>query len=262
MERDTVGVVRGIGGSGEGVPAAWFLRSSNSQACTTPNISAFGFGDDGDQVLSADLDGDGLATAAVFRDVGGAGIFFVRDNNMSGAVGSTRIPFGAGTDIGVIGNFDPADDGDEVGVYRSSTSQFFLNTDSGIVTFFFGDAGDLPLVGNWDGSADGSEEVGLFRPSTNEFFLRADNMPGGATITTRNMGTADDVGLAGDWDGDGMATIGVYRDAGASIGGVFFFNNMATGGVAESQLRFGATDTDRPVVGDWDGPSVDEGGCP
>lgn len=261
IERDTVGVVRGIGGQGSGFPAFWILRSSNASSCATPTITQFGFGDDGDQVLSVDLDGDGLSTATVFRDVSGAGFFFVRNSNASGSVGATKIPFGAGTDIGIAGNFDPTDVGDEIGVYRPSTNQFFLNNDSGIVSFIFGIPGDIPIVGNWDGSVDGSDEVGLFRPSTGQFLLRSDNLPGAATIVTRIMGTTGDVAIIGDWDGDGTTTIGVYRDAGPSIGGIHFFNNQATGGVGEFFLLFGASGTDRPVTGDWDGRTVDEGGC-
>ena len=35
---------------------------------------------------------------------------------------------------------------------------------------------------------------------------------------------------------------------------------MTTGGGAESQIRFGANATDRPVTGDFDG-ATDEDGC-
>mgnify|MGYP005841255647 CR=1 FL=1 len=259
IERDTVGVVRGIGGSGAGAPAEWILRSSNDPLCATPAIARFGFGDDGDQVLSADLAGDGLSTATVFRDINGAGFFFVRDSNATGgSVGTTSIPFGAGTDVGIVGNFDPSDPGDEVGVYRPSTRQFFLRTDSGITQFAFGDSGDVPIVGNWDNSVDGSEEVGLYRPSTSQFFMRADNMPGSASVMSRSMGASGDDPLAGDWDGDGMATIGVRRDL---TFGIFFLSNQASGGTADISLPFGAANTDRPVVGDWDGPTVDQDGC-
>ena len=71
-----------------------------------------------------------------------------------------------------------------------------------------------------------------------------------------------DIGLSGDWDADDTDTVAVYRDEGGSIGGTFFFTNMTSGGTADSLLRFGATGTDRPVTGDFDGTSADEDGCP
>ncbi|MBB82991.1 MAG: hypothetical protein CL931_04180 [Deltaproteobacteria bacterium] len=261
-KRDTVGVVRGIGGSGQGNPALWLLRASTDRTCTGANITRFGFGDDGDTVLTMDLSNDTIDQATVFRTSDGFGSFFVRANNDTGAQSATRINFGAVGDIPIVGNFDPSDAGDEVGVFRPSTNQFFLlEDDFDIIALRAGTTGDLPVVGNWDGSVDGSDEVGVYRPSTSQFFSLASNS-GGASISARTFGASGDTSLSGDWDADDTTTQAVYRDEGGSIGGTFYFTNVTSGGTADSLLRFGATGTDRPVTGDFDGTTADEDGCP
>ena len=260
-KRDTVGVVRGIGGSGSGNPALWILRASTDRTCTGATITQFAFGDDGDTVLTMDLSNDRTDQATVFRTSDGFGSFFVRANNMTGPQSIARVNFGAVGDIPIVGNFDPSDVGDEVGVFRPTTNQFFLRLDdTSIVALRAGTTGDLPIVGNWDGSMDGSDEVGVYRPSTSQFFTLASNT-GGAAISARTFGASGDSPAAGDWDADDTDTVAVYRDEGGSLGGTWFFTNMTTGNTAESLLRFGATVTDRPVTGDFDGTSADEDGC-
>lgn len=261
-KRDTVGVVRGIGGSGQGNPARWILRASTDRTCTTATITQFGFGDDGDTVLTMDLNNDSVDQATLFRTSDGFGSFFVRANNDTGAQSVTRINFGATGDIPIVGNFDPSDSGDEVGVFRPSTNQFFLlEDDMDVIALRAGTTGDLPIVGNWDGSGDGSDEVGVYRPSTSQFFTLASNS-GGAAISGRTFGASGDIGVSGDWDADDTTTVAVYRDEGGSAGGTWYFTDMTTGGTADALLRFGATLTDRPVTGDFDGTNADEAGCP
>jgi hypothetical protein len=248
--RDTIGVVR------DGI---WFLRSSNDPFCTNAQINQVGFGATTDVPLAFDLDGDGTDQKAVFRDVGGNGTFFVAGENSPTGIGAvTVINFGTGTDIPVVGNFDPSDPGDEVGVYRPSTNEFFL--DDGMpspLTFVFGDPGDIPVVGNWDDSEDGSDEVGVYRPSDNTFYLRADLNPGAPAVTARPLGASGDLPVVGDFDRDGRTTIGVFRDL---TFGFFFLVNGATGQTVDLEIGFGAG-TDTPVAGDWDGPNTDEAGC-
>ena len=165
-----------------------------------------------------------------------------------------QIDFGAQGDLPLTGNFDPTDDADEVAVYRPSTNVFFINGDAGVVEFGMGTTGDLPIAGDFDD--DGTDEVGLYRPSTSEFFFRDENTAAG-TISTRVLGTSGDEGLVGDWDADGAATPGVRRDLGF---GFFFLNNMASG--TDVDVMFGLGDaSDGVVVGDFDGPTVDEDGC-
>ncbi|MBW2422726.1 MAG: hypothetical protein JRG86_00660, partial [Deltaproteobacteria bacterium] len=212
LPRDTIGVRRNLAPSNP----VWFLRSSNDASCG--NITDVGFGANTDKVLAMDADGDGLDQITVFRDQGGAGIFYIADTN-TGAPSVTSQALGAGTDIPVSGNFDTTDDDDEVGVYRPSTNVFYL--DQGLQAPFdlaFGDPDDIPVVGNWDGSADGSDEVGVYRPSNNTFYLRADNLEGDSAVTVRPMGAPGDQPIVGDFDRDGTDTIGVYRGEAGGYG--------------------------------------------
>ena len=248
--RDTAGLFRS---------GIWYLRSSNDPACASPQINVGGFGASTDIPLARDFDGDGIDQITVFRTTAGFGEFFTVTDNPPAAPGAIlQTSFGAPGDLPVIGDFDTATPGDEVGIYRPSTQEFFLD-DGGPspLSFGFGDAGDVPIAGNWDNSADGSDEVGVYRASDNTFYLRADNIPGASSVDARPMGAAGDLGVVGDFDRDGRTTIGVFR--GVGFGG-WFLNNMATGQGVDVQLNYGAG-TDVPAMGDWDGPSVDEAGC-
>ena len=253
--RDTAGLVRDVAGNN-----FWFLRSSNDPTCAAPVINVLPFGVPTDRPIVIDTTGDGVNQIGVFRDLAGGGLFIAAaDNTVGGIATPVQIQFGLSTDIPLAGNFDPSTPEDEVGVYRPSTQEFFL--DDGLlepVSFVFGDSGDIPVVGNWDDSADGSDEVGLYRPSNNTFYLREDIGSSAAPVTARPMGAPDDLPVVGDFDSDGRATIGVFRDSGGF--GTFFLNNMATGIGVDVQLDYGAG-TDLPVMGDWDGPNLDEVGC-
>ncbi len=72
--------------------------------------------------------------------------------------------------------------------------------------FSFGRAGDVPLVGDWDG--DGVDSVGVRRGKV--FFLRSSNTSGPAD-TTAAFGRVGDTAVVGDWDVDGADTVGVVR---------------------------------------------------
>ncbi len=82
----------------------------------------------------------------------------------------------------------------------------------------FGAAGDIPVVGDWNG--DGRTKIGIFR--NGNWYL---DYPGtgvwvgcGTTATTDRcyegtFGAAGDIPVVGDWTGDGITKIGVYRDS-------------------------------------------------
>ncbi|WP_199918000.1 hypothetical protein, partial [Streptomyces virginiae] len=77
----------------------------------------------------------------------------------------------------------------------------------------WGQAGDLPVSANWDGS--GPDNLGVFRPSTGQFHLRMDD----GSITKLDWGQSGDLPVAGNWDGGAAANVGVWR------GGVFHLRN-------------------------------------
>jgi hypothetical protein len=119
-------------------------------------------------------------------------------------------------------------------------------------TFFYGDPGDTPLLGDWD--CDGTATVGMYRTSNGSAYLRNSNDAGPPDIEFY-FGIGSDQPLVGDWDGDGCDSLGVYR---RSTGQVFLGNRLATS-AADVYYYFGIPG-DRPFAGDFDGDGVDSVG--
>jgi hypothetical protein len=134
-------------------------------------------------------------------------------------------------------------------------------------TFTFGQAGDKPVVGDWTG--DGITKIGVFRAApdgiTGEFILDVANhktMDGSNLVFT--FGFRTDRIVVGDWTGDGVAKVGVFRDAtafGAPGAAVFSLdiNNNHTFDAGDQVFIFGLI-TDGLVIGDWNGDGVSKVG--
>ena len=107
--------------------------------------------------------------------------------------------------------------------------------------FTYGQTGDVPLVGDWNG--DGAQTVGVARG--NVFYLR-NAASGHHDVPAFRFGRAGDRFLVGDWDGNGTWTPGVVR------GGTWYLRNANTSGHANVKVTFGRAG-DRFLAGDWDG---------
>jgi hypothetical protein len=111
-------------------------------------------------------------------------------------------------------------------------------------SYRWGRAGDLPVVGDWDG--DGTQTVGVVRPNrdldSNHFLLR--NSDGG--VLDFWYGRHGDRVLVGDWDGDGSWTPAAVR------AGSWSLRNSNSTGPADATVSFGRSG-DRYLTGDWDG---------
>ena len=117
--------------------------------------------------------------------------------------------------------------------------------------FTFGQNGDTPIVGDWDGN--GGDGVGFFRDANSTFFL-SNGFQGSIDIKPFIFGSPGSKPLAGDWNGDGIVTIGVFNPN----TGVMSLNNTnnAGNGVGDIVFNFGQK-SDIPLAGDWDGkPSL------
>jgi hypothetical protein len=120
--------------------------------------------------------------------------------------------------------------------------------------FFFGDPGDFPLVGDFDG--DGSDSVSIWRAGEARVYvineLGVDGEGLGAADFSFGFGNPGDVPFVGDFDGDGVDTVGLYRQ---STGFVYFRNSLTTG---NADLSFFYGDPgDHIMAGDWDGDGDD-----
>jgi len=171
------------------------------------------------------------------------------------------VNFGQAGDVAVAGDWD-GNGIDTPGVFNPATGQWLLT--NGIngtnaansfptpnFTFTFGQNGDTPIVGDWDGN--GIDGVGFFRGGNSTFFL-SNGFQGTVDIKPFIFGSLGSKPLAGDWNGDGIATIGVF----SQNTGVMALNNTNTpgNGVGDIVFNFGQNG-DIPLAGDWDGkPSL------
>jgi hypothetical protein len=144
-----------------------------------------------------------------------------------------------------------------IGIVDTATGEWYLRDPANGATtrFFYGNPGDLPMVGDWD--CDGDETPGLYRQSDGFVYLRNSNSQGVANIRFF-FGNPGDIPLAGDFNGDGCDTVSIYRP---SEGRVFIINALGANegglGAAEFSYYFG-NPGDKPYVGDFDDDGIDE----
>jgi lysophospholipase L1-like esterase len=221
----------------------WNLRDNDGVA------TSFYFGDPGDYPVTGDWDCDGTDTPGLYRQ--SDGYVYLRDSNKQG-IADTRFFFGDPGDIPLAGDMN-GDGCDTISVYRPSEQRFYIinelgENDGGLgaadFSFVFGNPGDQPVVGDWDG--DGVDEIGLHRESSGLFYWR----------NTRTTGIADgeiyfgdpgDRFVAGDWGVvDGRDTPAVYRPSDRTV----YFRHTLTEGNADSQFLWsGAEEVWLPVAG-------------
>src|SRR5207249_3587305 len=121
-----------------------------------------------------------------------------------------------------------------------------------------GQAGGVPLVGNWNGTV--GDEVGLYRPETGVFTLDTDgdlvSQDADDSVITRLAGKVGGRPLVGDWNGDGTDNVGLF----IGVTGRWFLD---TNSDAAAEKVFTAVDGKAggaPVVGDFNGDGVTDCG--
>jgi hypothetical protein len=234
---DTVGLVD----TSQGV---WYLRNS------TGVVATFGYGNPGDLPIAGDWDGDGTSTPGLYRQ--SDGFFYSRNSNSTG-IADAECFAGDPADIPISGDWD-GDGDDNLGIYRPSQQMFYLFTTTctgspmgaSQISFLFGNPGDNPVAGHWDG--DGIDEVGLHRESTGFFYWR-DTLDTGIASDEIFFGDPGDRFVSGDWGiVDGMDTPAVFRPSDRT----FYFRHTLTQGNADSQLTWTGAGTNwLPVSGDF-----------
>jgi len=157
----------------------------------------------------------------------------VKDSNTQG-IADREFFFGNPGDVPLVGDFD-GDGRDSVSIWRPAEARVFvineLGADGGGLgasefSFFFGNPGDTPFVGDFDG--DGIDTVGLYRRSTGFVYFRNANSTGIADLSFFYGDPGDQI-LAGDWDGDGDDTVAVYRPSTGRV----YVNLENTNGAAD-----------------------------
>jgi hypothetical protein len=152
------------------------------------------------------------------------------------------IPFRLGPDL------------DGVGVVDHTNGVWHLRTETGIRSFYYGNPGDVPFMGDWD--CDGIETPGLYRRSDGYVYLRNSNTQGVADIRFF-FGNPGDLPLAGDFDGNGCDSVSIYRPGESRV---FVINELGSNdgglGAAEFAYYFG-NPGDTPFTGDFDGDGIE-----
>ncbi len=208
----------------------WYLRDPGG------TTTSFFYGNPGDSPFMGDWDCDGIDTPGLYRR--SDGYVYLRNSNTQG-IADVEFFFGDPGDLPVAGDFD-GDGCDTVSIYRPAEARFYVidrlgSGNAGLgaadVSFTFGDPGDSPVAGDFDG--DGVDEAGLHRPSTGLVYYR-EAVRRAETADQFVFGNPGDVVLAGDWDGDGTDTVGAYRF------GTYLLQDVNDGGGATDTFTYGA----------------------
>ena len=148
-----------------------------------------------------------------------------------------------------------------VGVFRPSSGTFYLDYNGNGIwdgcstdrCVAIGQAGDVPLVGDWTGT--GTSKVGVFRPGDGVFYLDANGngaWDGCAIDACMAIGQAGDAPLVGDWSGSGSGKVGVFR----ASSGTFYLDLNGNGvweGCETDRCATIGMSGDIALVGDWNG---------
>jgi hypothetical protein len=143
---------------------------------------------------------------------------------------------------------------DSVGGVDPDQGRWHLRGDLGVTTFFYGNPGDFPILGDWD--CNSTQTPGMYRQDDGFVYLRNSNSQGVADIRFF-FGNPGDIPLAGDFNGDGCDTVSIYRPAESRV---FIINELGEDegglGAAEFDYYFG-NPGDKPFVGDFNGDKVE-----
>ena len=213
-----------------------------------PFESNFYYGNPGDSPFMGDWDCDGVDTPGLYRR--SDGYVYLRNSNTQG-VADVKFFFGDPNDIPIPGDFN-GDGCDTVSIYRPAEQRFYVINrlgagDAGLgsadFSFLFGNPGDKPFVGDFDGN--NVDEVGLHRESTGRVYFRF-SLSTGIADSDFIYGDPGDFLVAGDWDGDGSDTPAIFRPS----DGNWYLRLSNTQGVANHVIPFGLPDRGYlPVVG-------------
>lgn len=145
-----------------------------------------------------------------------------------------------GGTLGSVGLFDPAG------------STWYLRDAGGSTTAFaFGEEGDVPLVGDWDG--DGVDTSGVYRPGQGRLVVRNGSEPIGYVYSM----PAGGMPVVADTDGDGRDTVSIGR-----FGRLYVMDGLGSGPASLDGRDPFPIDlppgTDQLVGGDFDGDGADE----
>jgi len=198
-----------------------------------------------DTAVAGDWDGNGYDEIGVVR-IDGPGLHWFLNNDFD-TDDEGHVHFGLAGDLPVVADFSNSGR-DDIGVVRANGGalEWFFHYQSGdyptdgrtadlSAQFRFGNAGDIPLAGDFNG--DGKDDIAVVRVAAGalrwEIHFGAATWPAPLSTTVLsidqsfNLGSAAQVPIVGDWDGDGDVNWGVVSRA----------PNLSGTGPLESQIN-------------------------
>jgi len=245
----------------------YFLRNSNTEG--PPDIVFQSPADGPDSEFSGDWNGDGKDTVGWYEQHSGlCGVYPFGPNWCPDRLFLYSAPHTSGVNTPEEVKYreddqEIDDTRDYLGVDRAKESTYqdvwyyedgeFRNV-VGDHMLDFGEDGDIPVVGDWDGN--GLDGVGIFRRSNSTFYLSNSTTTGIVDIVIPSFALPGDQPVVGDWNGDGKDTIGVYRPA----FGFWILNDQNENNAAEHVFHYGNVGGWVRIVGDWNGDGIDTPG--
>ena len=181
----------------------------------------------GDISLVGDWNGSGSSKVGLFRPSDGVFYLDANGNGQWDGCGTDRCLRSVSTaTFRSVGDWNGSGTS-KVGLFRPSDGTFYLDYNGngqwdgcGVDRcLHIGMLGDIPLVGDWNGS--GTTKVGAFRPSDGTFYLDyngSGTWEGCGTDRCLQIGIDGDIPVIGDWDGTWSSKVGVFRPSdGTSI---------------------------------------------
>jgi subtilisin-like proprotein convertase family protein len=214
----------------------WYLNRSSG------GFGVIGWGVSTDILAPGDYDGDGKTDTAVYRPNADPAVpdFYILNSNGFTVSG---VSWGTTGDIQVTADYD-ADAKTDVAVFRpSSNTWYVLKSGGGFDATVFGQAGDVPVAGNFGGTA--GADLTVYRSGT-----WMSQLSGGGTLN-HALGAAGDVLVPADYSGDNVDDFAIYRPSTGT------WMARASSGPALPDVVWGNA-TDVPVPGDYDGDGKDD----
>jgi subtilisin-like proprotein convertase family protein len=167
----------------------WLVQATTPPVGASPPIwftSGYAFGPANSVPFQGDFDGDGEADLAYYQL--STATWFVRESKYANNATQGISSFTLGTpnsSTPVVGYFDP-NGPDEMAVFTIVNGQGVWSIAGGVTphTVTFGQAGDIPEPGNYDGL--GYDQIAVYRPSTGQFLVLEPN----GTTETLNLGVS------------------------------------------------------------------------
>lgn len=241
-------VARNTGGGPSG-QITWFINYGG-----TATTVASQWGLNGDTFVPVDYDGDQKTDIAIWRP-GAATVaaFYI----LQSATNTVRVePFGQTGDNATVVDDYNGDGKADLAVYRAGANAgdqstwFYRTTANGPVTYMpWGQNGDFPAPGDYDGDGKADFVVQRNNGGGQARFWRMQTTAGFDSVV---FGTPTDVIVPGDYDGDGKTDIATVRGSAGQIN--WYVLPSSTGTISAAPYAvFGASATDFPTQGDYDG---------